>query len=118
MLAQFSSVNIFAARSQLHKVLVLAMSVTFLLVYEISLESLNGFALNPQEIRVWSLARTGLKVKVKGQRSRSPGTKTGFSADTCGTAELICAKFTRKTCLVPRSDEFEGQGQFLSLIHI
>jgi len=25
-----------------------------------------------------------------------------------GTAERICAKFTRKTCLVPRSDEFEG----------
>jgi len=28
-----------------------------------------------------------------------------------GTTERICAKFTRKTCLVPRSDEFEGQGQ-------
>jgi len=28
-----------------------------------------------------------------------------------GTAEWMCAKFTRKTCLVPRSDEFEGQGQ-------
>ena len=28
-----------------------------------------------------------------------------------GTAERICAKFTRKTCLVPRWDEFEGQGQ-------
>ena len=28
-----------------------------------------------------------------------------------GTAEQICAKFTRKTCLVRRSDEFEGQGQ-------
>ena len=26
-------------------------------------------------------------------------------------AERICAKFTRKMCLVPRSDEFEGQGQ-------
>ena len=26
-------------------------------------------------------------------------------------AERICAKFTRKTCLVHRSDEFEGQGQ-------
>ena len=25
-----------------------------------------------------------------------------------GTAERICAKFTRKTCLVPRSDEFEA----------
>ena len=28
-----------------------------------------------------------------------------------GTAERICAKFTRKTCLVLRSDEFEYQGQ-------
>jgi len=28
-----------------------------------------------------------------------------------GTAERICAKFTRKTCLIPRSDEFEGQGK-------
>jgi len=28
-----------------------------------------------------------------------------------GTAERICAKFTGKTCLVPRWDEFEGQGQ-------
>ena len=27
------------------------------------------------------------------------------------TAERICAKFTRKTCLVLRSDEFECQGQ-------
>jgi len=28
-----------------------------------------------------------------------------------GTAERICAKFTRKTCMVPLSGEFEGQGQ-------
>jgi len=28
-----------------------------------------------------------------------------------GTAERICAKFTRKTCLVLRSDELECQGQ-------
>jgi len=28
-----------------------------------------------------------------------------------GTAERICAKFTRKTCLSLRSDEFECQGQ-------
>jgi len=27
------------------------------------------------------------------------------------TAERICAKFTRKTCLVPRLEEFECQGQ-------
>jgi len=28
-----------------------------------------------------------------------------------GTAERICAKFTKKTCLVLRSDAFECQGQ-------
>jgi len=28
-----------------------------------------------------------------------------------GTAERICAKFTRKTCLVTHSEEFEGRGQ-------
>jgi len=28
-----------------------------------------------------------------------------------GTAEWICAEFAQKTCLVPRSDEFECQGQ-------
>jgi len=28
-----------------------------------------------------------------------------------GTTERICAKFTRKTCLVLRSDEFECRGQ-------
>ena len=27
------------------------------------------------------------------------------------TAERICAKLTRKTCLVPQSEKFEGQGQ-------
>jgi len=28
-----------------------------------------------------------------------------------GTAERICVRFTRKTCLVRRSDDFECQGQ-------
>ena len=28
-----------------------------------------------------------------------------------GTTEKICTTFARKTCLVPHSDEFEGQGQ-------
>jgi len=55
----------------------LALSVTFLFVYEISRESQNGFATNSHGRRVWSLAGTCLKFKVKGQRSRSmsPGTK-------------------------------------------
>ena len=36
----------------------------------------------------------------QGQRSRSPGRKTGFLSDISGTAEWICAKFTLKMCLV------------------
>ena len=40
------------------------LSVTFLFVYEISRESLNGFAPNSHERRIWSLARTSLKATV------------------------------------------------------
>jgi len=50
----------------------------------------------------------------EGQRSRSPGTKNGpfLFGGYLGTAEWICDKFTMKTCLVPRSEEFEYQGEF------
>ena len=41
-------------------------------------EPLNGFAQNSHGRRVWSLSRKSLNVKVGGQRSRSPGTKTAF----------------------------------------
>jgi len=37
--------------------------------------------------------------------------KTRIRQWMTGTAERICAKFTRKTCLVLRLDEFECQGQ-------
>jgi len=37
----------------------------------------------------WSVARTNLKVKVKDQRSRSPGTKTAFSGP-CGGLRAVC----------------------------
>ena len=53
--------------NELRKVLFLALSATFLFVYEISPEPLNGFAPNSQARRVWSLAGMSLKVKVKGQ---------------------------------------------------
>ena len=69
---------IFTACSELRKVLFLALSVTFLFMYEISWELLNGFAPNSDGRRFRSLARTSMKVKVKGERSRSPGTKTVF----------------------------------------
>jgi len=58
----------------------LALSVTLLFMYEISWEPLNRFAPNSHGRHVWSLARTSLNVKVKGQghqtqRSRLPETK-------------------------------------------
>ena len=57
---------------------VLALSVTFLFVYEISLEPQYWFAPSSHARRAWSLAQMSLKIKVKGQRSRSSGTKTAF----------------------------------------
>jgi len=77
---------VITARSELRKVLFFAPSVCFLFVYEISWEPWNGFAPNSHGRRVWPLARNSLKVKVKGHRSRPPGTKNDifrpFSA-TC-----------------------------------
>jgi len=55
------------------------------------------------------LAQTNLTDKVKGQGHQ--GQKMGFSVAISGTAERICDKFTGKTCLVPRWDKFEDQGQ-------
>jgi len=59
--------------SKLRKVLFVALSVTFLFVYEIPREPLNGFAPNSQGRRVWSLAHKVVNVKVKGQRSKVKG---------------------------------------------
>ena len=65
-----------------------SVSDVFVFVYEISREPLNRFAPNSHGRRVWPLARTSLKVKVKGKRSRSLGTKNGifrpFRWPACG----------------------------------
>jgi len=50
----------------------------FLFVHEISREPLSRSAPNSHGRRVWSLARRSLNVKVKSQRSTSPGTKNGI----------------------------------------
>jgi len=55
-----------------------AVCLCFLFVYEIYREPLNGFAPNSRGRRIWSLVRTTLKVKVKAQGLRSPGTKNGI----------------------------------------
>jgi len=70
---------IFTTYSELHEALFLALSVTFLFVYEISPEPLNGFVPNSQGRRVWSLAQTSLKISVKGQGHHAQ--KTLFLAD-------------------------------------
>jgi len=57
-------VALIMARSELRKVLFMALSVTFLFVYKISWEPLNGFAPNSHRRCVWCLARTSLNVKV------------------------------------------------------
>jgi len=95
---------VFTARSELRKVLFLVLSVTFLFVYEISPELPNGFAPNSQRRRVWSLTRMSLKVKVKGQTSRSPGTKRLFSAFSAACVWLMFGKtslaFTYDCCYI------------------
>jgi len=50
--------------------LFLVLFVTFLFVNQIFPEWLHGFAPNSQARRVWSLARTSLNVKVKGQGTK------------------------------------------------
>jgi len=71
----------------------------FLFVYEISRKRLNRwFAPNSQGRRVWSLALTSLKVKVKGQRARSPGTKNGLFGPFGGLRFMF-----GKTCLASNS---------------
>ena len=66
----------------------LLLSSYFLFVYEMYREPLNGFAPNSHERRVYSLTRISLMVKVKDQRSRSPGTKKRhfrpFRRPACG----------------------------------
>ena len=59
-------------------VLVKSVCVFFLFVYEISLQPLNGFVPNSHRSRVSTLAWTTLKVDVKGERLRSPGTKNSI----------------------------------------
>jgi len=81
------------ARSELWKVLFLATSVCGLLfVYEISREPLNRFASSSHGRRVWSLAWTSLKVKVKdqGHQGQKNGIFWPFRWHACGLCLVIC----------------------------
>ena len=61
-------------------------------MYEVYREPLNGFAPNSHGRRVWCLARRSLKVKVKGQISKSPGTKTAFFGPFGGLRAVMFGK--------------------------
>ena len=65
--------------------LVLALCLV-LFVNQISWKLRNGFASNSLERRVWSLAQMSLNAKVKGQRSRSPGTKMSYTLPSAPAA--------------------------------
>jgi len=89
--------------NELRKVLFLVLSVCgFLFVYEISPEPLNGFAPNSQGRRVWSLARTSLKVTVKGEGHQ--GQKRPFwpfrwpACSLFGTISLACSYYYHCRC--------------------
>jgi len=77
--------SVITAHSKLCKLLFLALSVTFLFVNQISWELLNGFALNYQGRRVWSLARISLNVKVKGQGHQRQKTCCAFPSPPAAT---------------------------------
>ena len=52
---------------------------------------------------------TNLRREIGPSRRHAFLLETRIRQRMAGTAEQICAKFTRKTCLVLRSDEFECQ---------
>jgi len=73
-----SLAKVIIAHSKLRTVLFLALVFVFyLFANQISRQPRSGFAPNSQGRRAWFVARTSLNVKIKAQRSRSPGTNTG-----------------------------------------
>ena len=64
-------------------------------VYEISRELLNGFAPNSHRRRVWSLARTSLKVKVIGQGHQ--GQRRCVSALSAACVRFVFSKTSLAT---------------------
>jgi len=85
--------HIFAAHSELRKVLFRCCLWRFVFVCEIYREPMNGFAPNSQGRRAWSFPRTSLKVMLKCQLSRSPGTKKWhFSALSAAYVRFVFSK--------------------------
>jgi len=87
-----------------------------------SREPLDGFAQNSHGRRVWSVARTSLKVKVNGQRSRSQGQKRHLLAFSVACVQFMFGKtYLASSVLVSvccwfvcRQDHSESYGGFPS----
>ena len=91
---------VITARSELRKVLFLAPSVcSFLFVYEIFREPLDGYAPNSHGRRVWSLAQISLKVRAKGQCHQ--GQKRYFLSLSAACVQFVFGK----TSLASRFNE-------------
>ena len=82
---------------------------------------INGFAPNSQWRRVWSLARMSLDVKVKGQWSRSPGTKThlAFPSPT-GSIRMVMRLLQTECSSSGRQHSVPAAGDFggLRAVHV
>jgi len=74
----------FTARSKLVKFCFSA-ACDFLFVHQISREPLNGFTPNSHGRRVWSVARTSLNVKVKGQGHQGQQTRCALPSPPAAT---------------------------------
>jgi len=102
--------RIFTACSELQQVLFLTPPVcgSFLFVYEISPEPLNVSARNSHGRRVWCLARTSLKVKVKGQGHQ--GQKRHFSTLSVACVWFMFGKTALASTVVIYSGFTKGPG--------
>ena len=85
----------FTTHSELRQVLFLAMSLTFLFVYEISLEPLNGFGPTSQRRGVWSLAWTSFNV-MPNSHGRGVWSLTRMSLKVEVNFGRLCAVYVRK----------------------
>jgi len=74
-------------------------------------QSETGFP-SSHQLKSYVASKSRLKLAARGVLSADAGLLVFVCySNILGTAECFCTKFTGKTCLVPRSDKFECQGQ-------
>jgi len=88
-LTAWNKKGIITTHSELHRVVFVGAVCDFfcLCMYEISRETLNGLATNSRGRRVWSLARTSLKVKVN-----FGGLRVLFEKNLCSSSFFQCKR--------------------------